>query len=280
MNGTVASSVMDEYGPTLQCGSVLLLQGVTVLSPVGLRATTTLREHTRRHYLNITLNTVLTIYTPDESGDVITTLVGKLDKRELCKQAAAPETAGGSRAIVEEEEDEVRRDFSTENPSLFSNINESFGNFSGKLNQSATMARIPNYKSPRFTSNITKCTSAQPQRFNQQFSPVSSTQIRGHLGSTGLRMILPNNNRRVQNPRIPTSSTHLQPQLQQSRVTGTVLVNSTHPSLNQHRFLTSNIHGERLEKSLPSPKTFSSQVEEEVSELLDGVDTDSLFGDF
>ncbi|XP_071517504.1 uncharacterized protein [Panulirus ornatus] len=282
MNGTVASSVMDEYGPTLQSGSVLLLRGVTVLSPVGLRATTTLREHTRHHYLNITLNTVLTIYTPDESGDVIITSVGKVDKRELCKQAAAPKTAGGSRAIVEEEEDEIHGDFSKHSPSLFSNINESFGSFSGKLNHSTPMARLPNYKSPKFTANITQqCSFAQPQKFNQQYSPGTATRNGGHLVSVGPRMITPTNNRKIQNQGISTSSVPFQPHFQQSPVRGAGLVTSHQPLVKHPSLLNSSMHGKRLEKSLTSPQNFSSQAEEkEVSELLDGVDTDSLFGDF
>ncbi|XP_045597759.1 uncharacterized protein [Procambarus clarkii] len=273
MNGTIAGSVMDEYGPSLQPGSVLLLRGVTVLSPVGLRPTVGLREHNRRHYLNITLNTVLTIYTPDESGHVITTSIEKVDTRELCKQAAAPETAGGPRAIVEEEEEEGHGNIPAQNHSLFSNVNDSHCQF----RESASSPRIPNYRSPRSASNnILPCSSGQPQTLNQRHPQAHNMQQHArHLSNNIPRVTSSNFNGKVMSPRPPTTVPPLKPPCQKSPIHSVVPAICNRPSGSGV-----NTFSEKI-KSLSKCNFFSSQAEEqEISDLLDGVDADSLFGDF
>nr|XP_053633344.1 uncharacterized protein LOC128689233 [Cherax quadricarinatus] len=269
MNGTIASSVIDEYGPSLQPGSVLLLRGVTVLSPVGLRTAAGLREHTRRHYLNITLNTVLSIYTADESGHVITTSVGNFDKRELCKQAAAPETAGGPRAIIEEEEEEEHGDFSAQNHSLFSKITDSHSQFG----QSTNLPRIPNYRSPRAASNnILHCNPGQPQKCPQ----VNNKQLTSPLISNKPTIDATRFNGTIMGPGTPTAVQHLQPQFHQSLIKSVVSLTSKSSS----GFSSSMLQNKNIKK-IPNFKKLADHAEEkEIKDLLDGVDADSLFGDF
>ncbi|KAG7157321.1 hypothetical protein Hamer_G005736, partial [Homarus americanus] len=277
MNGTIASSVMDEYGPLLQPGSLLLLRGVTVLSPVGMRPATGLREHARRHYLNITLNTVLTIYTPDEFGHANITSIGRVDKRELCREAAAPKIAGGSRAIVEEEEEETLKDDSLQHRSLFSNVTSCHG----RLDQSTSFVQIPNYRSPKFELNPNlQINLPQPQRSNQQYSPVNIPRFTGHASCSRPRLPSSVQNGKIMSPRIQSSVPHLQSNIQPSPIQPKVPVIYKGPTIRHPSLPISNAYDEGTNKTSNCNKFSSQDEEKEVNDLLEGVDTDSLFGDF
>lgn len=294
MNATIASSVMEEYGPVLQTGSVLLLRGVTVLSPVGVR--TTSREHLRKHYLNITLNTVVTIYTPDDSGNVVTTLISEVDKNELYNEAAAPKTAACSRAIVEEEEDEIMDMPLNNNQSLFS-LNDSITRNSPHPNQvSFNQKQLPNYRSPKVGGNNSA----------QNFSPrvQSKNNLRLAVSENGPRLqsgvssVLPGitnspqsrgfqfSHPRVSAPVRNYSARHERPQLRAQQPQNT-------SSSQRKPFFSFRPTGQQDATSAsgrtssdPCVLFFNSnnQIQEtdekEVRDLLNSVDADSLFGDF
>ncbi|XP_047493175.1 uncharacterized protein LOC125041857 isoform X2 [Penaeus chinensis] len=296
MNATIASSVMEEYGAVLQTGSVLLLRGVTVLSPVGVR--TTSREHLRKHYLNITLNTVVTIYTPDDSGNVVRTLISEVDKNELYNEAAAPKTAACSRAIVEEEEDEIMDMSLNNNQSLFS-MNDSFARNLLHPNQvSLNQKQLPNYRSPKVggnssvqnysprvqsKNNLTLTASANGPKLQSGVSSVlpgitNSPQSRGFQFSQP-RVSAPIMSRnytarserpqlRAQQPQNTSSSQSkpffsFRPTGQQDATTASGRTSSGPCDF----FLNSNMQIQETE-------------EKEVRDLLNSVDAESLFGDF
>lgn len=276
MSATIASSVMEEYGPAFQTGSVLLLHGVTVLSPVGVRTTTGTREHSRKHYLNITLNTMLTIYTPDDSGNVVRTLINELDKNELYRQAAAPKSC--PRAIVEEEEDEIFEASSSNNQSLFT-LNDSLGKNSSYLNQTIyNHQQQTNYRSPRIAgNNAQNFVPKQPQKIHSPFpGGVNSPQYRGSQ-SNQPRASTPVMNRSVTRPPFmhqPQSRSQYSPSQVKT-------VNSLKPSRPQIVSSTPIISGGDLSCSSSNSNVTLKEIDEkEVNDLLDGVDAESLFGDF
>ncbi|KAK4294732.1 hypothetical protein Pmani_032663 [Petrolisthes manimaculis] len=324
INGTVSSAVMDEFGDTLQTGSVMILRGVTVLSPVGLRSTAGSGEPTRRHYLNITLNTVLTIYTPDQTGHVITTTVASVDKHELHRQAASPTVATEPRVIVEEEEEEhVFRDqkqSSHNRPSLFStNLNDSLSSSPGQGSftfSPKTSVRLPSYTPVGPQQNNLR----NVQRPIRHQSPVAAQQgnfsrvqqyvgnIR-NLGNIQKPNQQPHGNiqqpgqqqQHNTNPQTSYQVRNIRPQqlTQRMPIPTARPIRTTMPSLNSslinrpppsspvtNAASSTYRHPPPLTgaKGKNTPHTsdiICSQAEEEqVDELLSGLDTDSFFEDF
>lgn len=305
MSGTVSNSVLEEYGHTLQPGCVLLLKDVTLLSPVGLKTAVGGREPSRHHYLNVTLNTILTLYSSDEAGHVITTTVCDVDKKELFDRAAAFNMAIAPRAIVEEEEEEAHSEIHAQKQALFSNIKESYGGSPIHYNQ---YNQNSNYRFPRTNVPPQPNNLQQQQKFRYN-SPVTNSPRIGSQSATfspragasnviGLirsqRFPSPSPQRfsspspqRFPSPspspqRFPSRPPQSFPSPSQLNAGSTSSRGSFRVSVGQPGKTFNNSNFRSDSQTLPSKKTlFCSQEEEkEVSDLLDSVDTDSLFGDF
>lgn len=306
---------MDEFGDTLQTGSVMILRGVTVLSPVGLRSTGASGEPMRRHYLNITLNTVLTIYTPDHTGHVITTTVASVDKHELHRQVASPTVATEPRVIVEEEEEEHvptdQKQPSHNRSLLFStNLNDSLSNYpsQGSFKFSPKpFVRLPNYTSVGPQQNNLRGI----QRPIRHQSPVPAAQkgnyssVHQHANNIQRPYQQPLGNIQSYGQQQHSTSSVISQQVrkitpqkltQRMPMSAVTPIRKTLPSA-VHSLITrppsginfnSSIHrpptplsGTGVTDSPHNPTRFSSQAEEtEVDELLSGLDTNSFFEDF
>ncbi|CAL4187890.1 unnamed protein product, partial [Meganyctiphanes norvegica] len=271
INGTIPSCVIEEYGSSLQPGCVLFLKGVTVLSPIGIRGAVGTLDSSRRLYLNITLNTILSIYLPDESGNVITVSLGKIDKNEINKQAAAPKTATTPRAIVEEELEDIYENSNVNNDALFSN------SIVGESGQNSVTPRLPSYKPPGYQSPVIRNSFnglpifARPGMAisNQRFqSPVGSQRYQSSmLGS--VNNLNRNTQQRPNTPRFNTQQRASTPRF----IFNPVIRSSTPASYNSD----SSVIGNQKPSTDPS---LSQADQNEVSQLFDDIDEESIFGDF
>lgn len=299
INGTIPKCVMEEYGSSLQPGCVLFLKGVSVLSPIGIRGGAGARDSSRRHYLNITLNTILTIYSSDDSGNVITHSLGQVDKRDMLMQAATPKNATTPRAIVEEElEEDMYESASVNNDTLFSN------NIVSGSGQNSAQPRLPPYRSPGVQSpayrtairnalNGPRCVGPGMAVNNQRFqSPVSSQRFQGN------RMQVSAEINRNPEPRATTSrfifnpvikSSTPKPGINNSSITHNQVttgyrnkIQDEQSSKNLYSSLNnSNVRNRNQSQPSPSPNIFLSQADKnEVSQLFESLDDESIFGDF
>ncbi|XP_064109158.1 uncharacterized protein LOC135217308 isoform X2 [Macrobrachium nipponense] len=279
MNGTISSSVLEEYSEAITPGCVLLLRNVTLLSPVSLKSSVG-GEVVRRHYLNITLNTIHTIYSSEESGDIITTTVSGGNIKELLQQASALKVTSAPRAIVEEEEEEMTKETPEQKQQLFSHVSN-YGNSSSQHIHENWRGPRPYLNTPlsgsphqkqRFVFNSPLSNNPRPHSyqgnearpisadFRARFAPRSGidNQSPKALNASGIVRL-----QRFPSPLQPSTSGYSFQGF--SKVSGPV----TQPSqvVNSSSQMSSNI--------------FRSQEEEkEVNDLLENIDEDSLFGDF
>ncbi|XP_066990486.1 uncharacterized protein [Macrobrachium rosenbergii] len=280
MNGTISNSVLEEYAGAITPGCVLLLRNVTLLSPVSLKSSVG-GEVVRHHYLNITLNTIHTIYSSEESGDVITTTVSGVNIKELLQEASALKVASAPRAIVEEEEEEMMEELPDQKQQLFSHVSN-YGNTSSQLGHENINFRGPRphlntpvsgppHQKQKFVFNSPLNNNPRPHSYQGNEARPISVECRARFA--------PRNGIANQSPRALNAIGIVRPQrfptpLQPStsgfsfqrcsKVSGPV----TQPS-------------QVVSSSQMSSNIFRSQQEEkEVNDLLENIDEDSLFGDF
>ncbi|XP_050705747.1 uncharacterized protein LOC126991090 isoform X2 [Eriocheir sinensis] len=292
IHGTISTSVLHEFGHALTPGAVLVLRGVTVLSPGVIREGRS--PGSRRHYLNITRSSILTIYTPDESGDVTKTAVGEFNRNDL-QTGLCASTEGVYRptAIIEEEEEDPGDSSrvprvpqgqgyagnSARSPGIFSTVGPTRGLHQGSLR--------PHRELPRHSGG----TVGVPQgRGRSSLVP----QGQGVPGGSGIRgnvrlgqVRLGHSHSPPPPPRFPSSSSRYPPPPPPSSSSTS---SSSHlppppPSRQVNRY-----PQQSSSSSLPPPppppsalntSIFSTQEEEEeVKELMDGLNDGSFFDDF
>ncbi|KAK7067766.1 hypothetical protein SK128_017317 [Halocaridina rubra] len=284
MNGTVASVVFEEYGSYLQSGSVLLLKDVTLLSPISPTATSGGRELSRKHYLNITQNSILSIYSLDDSGDVLTTTVSKVDIKELINKVTSLKEIATLRPVVEEEEEEIYSEKHMLQQSLFSNLVESYGMTAVYQNK-----KIPSGGYNAAFSSFSPRVNI-PSQQQQCFRPLSFNNISSRMGNTS-GPFLPRGGSssssffpRVSSPNvngIPRPQRFLPPPRQQHPYSNSVSQNSFNSTFKQLPIPSISSNSVFPSSPKTSSKLICSQQEEkEVNDLLDSIDVDSLFGDF
>ncbi|XP_068202233.1 uncharacterized protein [Palaemon carinicauda] len=281
MSGTIANSVLEEYAEAITAGCVLLLKDVILLSPVSLKSAIGGGEPIRRHYLNITLNTIHTIYSSEESGGVVTTAISAVDIKELLQQASTLKVASTPRAIVEEEEEEEMIEEHPEQKQLFSYVSNNCNsplplnreniNYRGTtpyMNTSASgsfqqkqkfVFNSPLNNSPRPVSHLGHGARPGSVDYRAKFSPTSSIVNQSSMALNASGITRP---QRFSSPFQATTSSFSSPSC--PKMSGPV----TQPT-------------KVVSSSQMSNNVFRSQQEEnEVNDLLENIDEDSLFGDF
>ncbi|KAJ1524008.1 hypothetical protein ONE63_010551 [Megalurothrips usitatus] len=280
--GTLHRSVWDSFGGQLIAGSALVLRFVGVLS-TGISA--------RRHYLNITSNNIVTIYssplcessTVEQSTRVRKTDVHNWALNQLLQaannweeQSKRKKNTGSSCGVTQR----------SSNP--FSSNTFSPGS-TGDGNSSA--------RPPLQTSNRVNSTSGSVINPSVQSAPSTSSamrppvQIPGRSGSSG--------HSSSGQPQVPTSRTftpsgpspslslpgqqNLDPLRQHKSLPSTV----GNPSAAQNKFVpkrptfSSGVLNTTDSASLQtSVDLFSDADDIDISSVLDGIDSESLFGDF
>lgn len=277
--GTLHRSVWDSFGGQLIAGSALVLRFVGVLS-TGISA--------RRHYLNITSNNIVTIYSSPlcEPSLSDTTRVRKTDVHKWTLHQLMQATNSW------EEQCKRRKNPAAQTSSASRNMNP---NSSGNSSPQQFSFRPPGPISNRSSSVTTNAAIPSATSFSKPSVVVSGN--RGPPTMTHPKVVSIPNNSSVR-PQILNSNMGA-PQRPSTSSMPQTTVQSTGPLRQQNPTAgntATNMQGRFVPKrpSLSSPQAslnssvdlqssrdlFSDADDIDISSVLDGIDSESLFGDF
>ncbi|KAB7498816.1 Uncharacterized protein Anas_05355, partial [Armadillidium nasatum] len=84
IRGTISTDVIEKYGELICAGTVFVLKDATILSPPVFQSGVGVLAQLKKHYLTVTLNSIVTIYSPnDDNGSVNKTKVLILENAEF-----------------------------------------------------------------------------------------------------------------------------------------------------------------------------------------------------
>ncbi|KAL7645890.1 UNVERIFIED_CONTAM: hypothetical protein RMT77_002787 [Armadillidium vulgare] len=84
IRGTISTDVIEKYGELICAGTVFVLKDATILSPPVFQSGVGVLAQLKKHYLTLTLNSIVTIYSPnDDNGSVNKTKVLILKNAEF-----------------------------------------------------------------------------------------------------------------------------------------------------------------------------------------------------
>ena len=245
MRAAVSDLLLKDYNDIMEVGSIIILREVTVISQISSKSIINPKDN---FYLNITSNAISTIFSLDNNDEIKTTNFSRLTKSEIQNLKTIKFSDLNKRLIVEEAETETKDIPNTKNLAA-SNVSGNSKNFSFKSPISSNICN----NSPRSNSGSFFL------RHNSKSSSFAANKFDKNNNN------VPNNNNK---PRM------------NSKI---YIYNRPPPSFSEvASYFEKNVCNKTNEIKQVCNSTKSSKIsnEEEIKNVLDGVDIDSLFDDF